>query len=418
VNVTDQNGCTSSKTFTVAQPAAALTATLTPHDVLCDGGASGSVESTVTGGTLPYTYAWSNGATSEDIISVVAAPYSLTVTDAQGCTAFTGTVVNQPVVLTLVPTVTDALCFGNSDGQIVIAVSGGEQPYYFDWGNQNDILLSVESETLDSLPAEDYFIRVTDKNGCIIEQYITVGQPALQQASFTTTDVLCFGDSTGIIDVTFTGGTAPFTNVWSDGQTTEDAVGLAAGTYTFMGTDSQGCKVGDTATIYQPDQIQLTYEITPVSCIDQSDAAIVISPYGGTMPYTYNWSNGQTTQNAENLVAGIYTLVLSDNNACSETFSFEIVINPMECMDIPNTITPNGDNYNDTWILENIELYPNAVVKIFNKWGNEIFTSGTTYIPWDGTDNGNPLPSEVYYYIIKLNNPADNQYTGTITIIR
>lgn len=418
VTVTDFNGCTNSATFSVVQPTTALTATLIPHDVLCNGDATGSIESSVSGGTMPYTYSWSNGAITEDIISIAAGPYSLTVTDAQGCTAFTGTVVNQPAALILTPTVTDALCFGNSDGQIVISVSGGEQPYYFSWGNQNDILLNNASETLDSLPAEDYFIRVRDKNNCIIEQYITVGQPALQQASFTTTDVLCFGDSTGIIDVTFTGGTMPFTNVWSDGQTTEDATGLGAGTYIFMGTDAQGCQVGDTATIYQPDLIEISYEITPLSCVDQSDAAIIVSPYGGTPAYSFNWSNGQTTQNAEGLVAGTYNLIITDNNTCSQSFDFEILTNGIECLDVPNTITPNGDNYNDTWILENIELYSNAVVKIFNKWGNEIYSSTGAYTPWDGTDNGNPLPSEVYYYIIKLNNPEDNQYTGTITIVR
>ncbi len=418
LTITDFNGCTSMSSFSVIQPNSALTATLVTEDVLCNGDATGSIESFVTGGTTPYTYLWSNGATTDEIISVQANPYSLTVTDAQGCTSFTGALVNEPSALILTPTVTDALCFGNSDGQIVISVVGGEQPYYFSWGNQNEILLNNASETLSGLIAEDYFIRVRDKNNCIIEQYITVGQPALQEASFTTTNVLCFEDSTGIVDVTFTGGTMPFTNVWNDGQTTEDAIGLGAGIYTFMGTDAQGCKVGDTAIIYQPDLIEITYEITTVSCVDQSDAVIFVNAYGGTPSYSFNWSSGQTTQNVEDLLAGTYILIITDNNTCSQSFNFEILTNDVECLDIPNTITPNGDNYNDTWILENIDLYTNAVVKIFNKWGNEIFSSTSTYIPWDGTDNGNPLPSEVYYYIINLNNPEDNQYTGTITIIR
>ena len=418
VTVTDFNLCTSSATFNVLQPNAALTASLNPTDVLCNGDATGSVLSTVTGGTLPYSYTWSNGVTSPNLNLVVADVYTLSIVDAQGCTAFTGTVVNEPLPLVLTPTVTDASCFGGADGQIVLSVNGGEQPYYFSWGNQNEILLNNASETIANVPAANYFIRIKDKNNCILEQTITVGQPAMQTAVYSVVDVLCNGDSTGLVDVTYSGGTPPFTTVWNDGQTTEDAINLPAGYYYFLGTDAQGCEVRDTMVVEQPAQIDLTYELTPVSCIDQSDAAINISPYGGNAPYDYAWSNGQISQNASQLIPGFYTLIITDANACVQSFNFEIQINEEECLGVPNTITPNGDNYNDTWILENIELYSNAVVKIFNKWGNEIYSSSEVYVPWDGTDNGNPLPSEVYYYIIKLNNPENNQYTGTITIIR
>ena len=100
------------------------------------------------------------------------------------------------------------------------------------------------------------------------------------------------------------------------------------------------------------------------------------------------------------------------------TITFEIEINPEECLMIPNTFTPNGDNYNDTWVIENLDLYPNATVKVFNKWGNEIYYTEIPYTPWDGMYRGNPLPSEVYYYIIILGNDEGNEYTGTITILR
>jgi len=418
VTVTDFNLCTSTASYTVNQPNAPLSASLNPTDVLCNGEATGAVVSTVSGGTLPYSYSWSNGMTSPNLTLINAGVYTLNVTDAQGCTAFTGTTVNEPLQLVLTPTVTDASCFGGSDGEIVLSVTGGEQPYYFSWGNQNEILLNNASETIMNVPAAIYFIRIKDKNNCIIEQNITVGQPAMQTATYSVVDVLCYGDSTGSIDVTYSGGTQPFTTIWSNGQTTEDAVNLPVGYYYFLGTDAQGCQVRDTAIVDQPELIELSYEITPVSCVDQFDAAINISPYGGNAPYSFVWSNGQNTQNADQLIPGLYSLVITDDNACSQTFNFEILINEEECLGVPNTITPNGDNYNDTWILENIELYSNAVVKIFNKWGNEIYSSSEVYVPWDGTDNGNPLPSEVYYYIIKLNNPENNQYTGTITIIR
>lgn len=418
VTVTDFNACVESMTFEVAQPAAPLEVLTSINDVDCNGANTGYIESSVTGGTVPYTYAWSNGESTADIYNLTAGVYTLTVTDAQGCTAFTGSTVNEPTALVVTPTVTDASCYGYDDGQIVLSISGGVQPYYFDWGNQNNILLNNPSETLDGLLANDYFLRVRDANGCVNEQIVTVGEPNPYEATYLVVDVDCNGNNTGSIDLSYTGGTSPYTTIWSDGQTTEDAVNLLAGEYTFIGTDNQGCTVEDNVIVGEPDPIEITYEITPVSCIDQTDAAIYINPYGGTLPYTYSWSNGSTDQNIDELAPGLYTLTITDDNTCVQSFDFEIIINPDECLGIANTITPNGDNYNDTWIIENIELYPNVMVKIFNKWGNEIYSSEGVYEPWDGTYNGNPLPSEVYYYIIRLNNPDQNEYTGTITIVR
>jgi gliding motility-associated-like protein len=121
----------------------------------------------------------------------------------------------------------------------------------------------------------------------------------------------------------------------------------------------------------------------------------------------------------EELEPGIYELTVFDDNNCENTFSFDVTEAFNECLVIPNTFTPNGDNYNDTWVLGNINLYPSATVKVFNKWGNEIFSNNDgTYDPWDGSHNGQPLPSGVYYYIIILNNEQNNQYTGTVTIVR
>ena len=114
----------------------------------------------------------------------------------------------------------------------------------------------------------------------------------------------------------------------------------------------------------------------------------------------------------------MYDVIITDDQFCSETFTFEILMNSDECVETPNTFTPNGDNYNDTWVIRNIELYPNATVKVFNKWGNEVYDTQIPYEPWDGTYRGKPLPAGVYYYIIVLDNEQNNEYTGTITIIR
>lgn len=419
VTVTDANACQETMSFDVIEPHAPLFIELSSTDVLCFGDAVGTIQSEVLGGTMPYTYLWSNGEVTADVETLVAGPYTLTVTDDQGCTAFSGAVIKEPAApLTFVPTVVDASCYTYGDGQIEIAIAGGTQPYYFNWGDENDILLNNASETLTDLFQGDYFIRVTDDNGCITEQLVTVNEPAPFVATSIISDALCFEEATGAIDLTLVGGTLPYSVVWDNGALTEDLTNILSGTYTFISTDNQGCVIEGEYFVDQPTIIDITEEIIPLTCIDQSDAAILIYPYGGTSPYNYLWSNGEVTQNIEGLLAGQFNVIVGDANGCAQTFDFEIYSNDEECIGIPNTFTPNGDDYNDTWLIRNIDLYPNASVKVFNRWGNEIYVSEGAYKPWDGIENGKPLPSAVYYYIIVLDNELDNKYTGTITIIR
>ena len=418
LTATDANLCVESMDFTVSEPNAALVVTTTVRDVSCNCGGDGEIETFTQGGTAPYTYSWSGGQTTANLIPTVAGTYTVTVTDAQGCTAFTGATVNEPTPLVANFTVVDASCFGYEDGSIEMTVSGGVAPYSFDWGNQNSIFLNNPSELLDSLPAEEYFIRVHDDNGCIVEQVINVDQPVEVVVTAVVTDPLCYEGTDGSIDLTISGGTPNYSTAWSNGATTEDITGLTLGTYVYTVTDAQGCIVEDSSRLNQPDLIEIEYDINGVSCIDQTDADIFVYPYGGTPEYTYLWSTGSTNQHLEDVLPGMYDVIITDDQFCSETFTFEILMNSDECVETPNTFTPNGDNYNDTWVIRNIELYPNATVKVFNKWGNEVYDTQIPYEPWDGTYRGKPLPAGVYYYIIVLDNEQNNEYTGTITIIR
>jgi gliding motility-associated-like protein len=419
VTVTDALGCSLSQSFQVSQPNAPLGVSVQPTSVKCAGGNDGSILSFVSGGTQPYNYAWSSNQTTTNIQNLTAGVYSLTVTDDQGCTAFTGTVVSEPAnPLTVSIDVTDPTCFGYSDGQIVLNVSGGTQPYYFNWGNENEILLNNPSETLDSVLAATYLFRIEDENGCLIEQLVSVNQPTPLEVTETVTNILCYGDSTGMIDLTVNGATPPYTTAWSNGQTTEDASMLPVGTYDYTVTDSQNCESRGIAEVTQPSEVKIDYTITNISCIDQADGQILVGAYGGMAPYSYSWNSGQNTPLITGLTPGTYTVTISDANNCASSYDLVVQSNAAECVGIPNTITPNGDNYNDTWILENIDLYPNAQVSIFNKWGNLLYETKGTYTPWDGTHHSQPLPSEVYYYIIRLGNTENNEYTGTITIVR
>ena len=419
VTVTDMNGCQIQTSFEIEEPTSPLSIVLSSQDAKCNGESSGSAQSIVTGGTAPYTYNWSNGSTNNSIINVSANTYTLTVTDANGCTSFSGTTVGEPTELLLTTTITDVSCYEYSDGEVVVDIQGGVQPYSFTWGNQNSIVLNNPSETLSGLVASDYLVRVRDANNCIAEVIVTVNQPSVFEAELSIMDVTCFDGTDGSIDMDLVGGTLPYSTVWNNGASTSDIANLAAGVYTYVTTDGQGCEIRGEGEVIQPSEINITYQIIPVSCIDQSDASIDVSGFGGTPPFQYLWENGEQGSVIEELAPGIYELTVTDDNNCENTFEFDVNGAFDECLIIPNTFTPNGDNYNDTWVLENLNLYQTATVKVFNRWGNEIFNNNqNAYVPWDGTDNGNALPAGVYYYIIILNNEQSNQYTGTVTIVR
>jgi gliding motility-associated-like protein len=424
INVTDNNGCQQSQTILVTQPAQGIASTVTMSPATCFGQASGAIDLNVIGGTAPYMYDWNNDGTgdtddSQDLQTIASGFYSVTVTDMNGCIHTTGAFVSQPAqALDVNAVITDPSCYGYSNGSIALQISGGTTPYYMAWGNQSEFLLNNPSELLSGLAIGTYYFRVRDKNGCIYEEYVTVNQPDTIQVDNVITDALCFGSSDGTITLTPIGGTQPYSYAWSNGSTNQNQTGLSAGYYNFTLTDSQGCKYQELLFVDQASEIIVSSQITPLSCIDEKDAIIDITSVGGTPPYIWQWSNGETTESIADLGAGNYTLLLTDAHNCVVTKTYVITTTDAECVNPVNTFTPNNDNYNDTWIIENIELYPNAEVSIFNRWGNLLYQTKGVYTPWDGRFKGNPLPAEVYYYIIKLNNGIDNQYNGTVTIVR
>lgn len=419
LTVTDQNGCAKAATFDVTQPLTALNTIITNTAVLCNGGTDGGAQAYASGGTAPYSYAWSNGASTAGINFVPAGVYTLTTTDSKGCFSFAGTTIQQPPApLSAIVNVTDASCYNYSDGSVQLNVSGGTQPYAFVWSNNVEVVLNNPSETLNNLSANNYLVRIRDKNNCEWEQIITVGQPAPFIAQASSTSNLCYGDSTGSIQLVVNGGTTPYTYLWSDGQTTQNAVNIPSGNYSVSITDAQGCIVRDTVFVSQPLAIYVNVDVTNISCIDHTNGAINLTVAGGIQPYSFVWNTGQITEDIDNLDDGTYIVTITDNNSCSR--SETVVLLPMdnECVDPVNTFTPNGDDYNDTWVIANLHLYPNARVEVFNKWGNLVHSQQGVYEPWDGKSNGEILPSDVYYYIIDLYNDQENKYTGSITIIR
>ena len=321
VTITDANSCTRTiSNIAVGQPAAAISGTTVVTNVACFGGNTGAINLTPTGGVGPYTFNWVGGATTEDRVLLTAGTYSVTITDANGCTGtVSGITVGQPAAaVSGTVVVTNVACFGGNTGAINLTPTGGVGPYTFNWGG------GVTTEDRTTLTAGTYSVTITDANGCTgTVSGIVVTQPAAAVSAVTVvTNIACFGSSTGAINLTPTGGVGPYTFNWGGGITTEDRTGLAAGTYTVTITDANGCTGTVSPTVSNVSAAALggTATKTDVSCNGGSNGTATVSVTGGTTPYSYSWApSGGTNATATGLAAGTYTVTVTDFNGCQIT---------------------------------------------------------------------------------------------------
>ncbi|RLF65771.1 MAG: hypothetical protein DRN30_03385 [Thermoplasmata archaeon] len=417
ITVTDNNSCVKVDSVEVSQPQEALSAIVNVDDVLCYGDSTGNIDLDVSGGSFPYSYLWSNGSTNQDIDHLPAGVYTVTVTDDNGCLAYSGAVINQPdTALYFTYTVDDVSCASYHDGGVSLNIMGGTAPYYLTW-DDTSYVINNNFENITNLGSGVYNVIITDYNNCSVNQTIIVNQPDSLLISYSAGIVSCYDGNNGNIDITIVGGTLPYQYLWSNGATTEDIGMLNTGTYTVEVTDSNGCVSTEDIFVGQFPEIIVDYYITPLSCKDQEDAAIDLTVIGGTDNYIFNWSNGEFAEDILNLASGYYSVNITDDNGCIKTIDFFIDQSFEPCLNIPSSFTPNGDGTNDVWVLQNIDRYPNCEVIIFSRWGKKVFESNGYSDPWDGSYNGGQVPSETYYYIIDLNN-GDEPYNGTLTIVR
>ena len=324
VTVTDQNGCTRVASGTVLQPGAPLSGSTFVTDVSCNGGSNGTVDLTPAGGTTPYTYNWGGGITTQDRTGLSIGTYTVTITDFNGCTAITSATINQPATSVSGSTTgTNVSCFGGTNGAIDLTPAGGTPGYTYNWGG------GITTQDRTGLTAGTYTVTITDANGCTSVVSATVTQPSAQlTGTRVVTDASCNGGSDGAIDVTVTGGTTAYTYLWYNGITTQDLTGLMAGFYTVTITDFNGCTTTVSSSVSQPPLLTGTTTVTNVSCFGGSNGSINLTPAGGTPGYTYLWSNGATVQDPSGLMAGTYTVTITDANACTRVVSATVTQSP------------------------------------------------------------------------------------------
>ncbi|HTB07629.1 MAG TPA: PKD domain-containing protein [Bacteroidia bacterium] len=326
VTVTDANSCTTTATVVVASSGATITPTLTSTNVLCNGGNTGTATVTgVTGGTTPYTYSWSSGQITTNITGLTAGTYTITVTDANGCTGTASVTVSQPTVVTASASNTAALCNGGN-GTATVTAGGGTPGYTYSWS-------SGPTTSTMTASAGTYTATVTDANGCTVTATTTITQPTAMTTTTSFVGAIC-GMSNGSASITnVTGGTPGYTYLWSTGAVTTTISAISAGAYNVTVTDANGCTT--IATVNVPnsggprDSIVSTVNIL---CYNGNNGSITLGVANGTLPYTFAWSSGQVTQNITGLTAGTYSVTVTDANGCIVTAN-AIITQPSQLRD-------------------------------------------------------------------------------------
>ncbi|PLW98899.1 MAG: hypothetical protein C0594_17800 [Marinilabiliales bacterium] len=193
--------------------------------------------------------------------------------------------------------------------------------------------------------------------------------------------------------------------------------GLSGGEYYLTVSDQNQCVKEYSYSINEPYALEIVTDIVNVSCRDKNDGEINLNVTGGTLPYVFSWSNGSEVQSLSSLSPGTYIIELQDVNFCTLIDTFIIDESNINCQQIPELFSPNGDGLNDVWLIGNVDLYPEISVKVFNRWGQMVFESEGYAEPWDGRYNGRELPMDAYYYVIILNEEYE-PVTGIVSIVR
>jgi len=314
--ITDEDGC---QITTPVYNVQNLGGTLSIDDIdidneICDNNL-GEIEIIISGGTEPYTFAWNNGETSQDIFNLSEGSYNNTITDANGCSVSTGnlTIINESGTLSLQNIAnTDELC-GNNSGAIDITVAGGTLPYNYLWNT------GETAQDLNGLEAGNYSCQITDANGCLISLNSTINNDngAIAVANTVVTNENC-GSEDGTINITVTGAANPIDFNWNSGDITEDLLNISAGNYSCIITDAMGCETNANATVVNNSgDLSLNNSIVTNEQCGAADGSIQLVVSGTATPITYLWSNGATTQSIDNLTAGTYSCIITDNNGCS-----------------------------------------------------------------------------------------------------
>lgn len=270
-----------------------------------------------------YNYSWSNQQITQTATGLTSGTYTVTVTDASGCTA-TGqgsATVNVSPVTFNAPQITPASCNGGTDGQIIVSINNALAPVQYTWS-----VTSATNDTASGLTTGSYTVTVVDAKGCSAtasyqvpeNSGIVLGTPAINP-------VQC--QNLGSVSVTATGGSGTLTYNWSGGFVNGNTISnLQAGNYSLTVTDATGCSISAAYTVPQiPSTLDVPFaSITNVNCFGGNNGSIAVTDTGATGAVTFAWSNNLTGATISNLFSGSYTVTATDAAGCTATATFNV----------------------------------------------------------------------------------------------
>ncbi len=340
VTVTDANGCARRRNIVISNTNGPAVTLLSQTNINCFGASTGLINISTSGGLAPYTYLWSNAATSQNISGLIAGDYTLTVTDANNCTATAVYTITQIAALTVNPTVTNAGCIANS-GSVSTSVAGGTAPYFYNWNNGST------TASINSLGAGNYSLTVTDNNGCTAAWsgvVIGLGSPS---ATFIVDNVSCYGLSDGSITTSVNGGNPPYTFLWNNGSTASSLNNIGGGSYSVTITDQSGCTANYTKTVQSPIPLILSANVNNINCYNGNSGSIQLIVNGGTSPYSYLWNNSATSNTISNLSYGTYNVTVTDSHNCIKIGGYSVLQNSLIQIDSAVVVDNNCNGGNN-----------------------------------------------------------------------
>lgn len=312
VTATDGDQCTATAMVTITEPTA-ITVNASATGVTGAGTNDGTAAANPMGGTPDYAYLWSNMETTQMISNLTPDNYTVTVTDANGCTAVEMVVVSNFDCsgLSIDFTTNNVTCNNGNDGSVTAVLNGGMMPITYMWSNTG------MGATISNLEAGTYSVTATDANNCQLTGSATVTEPMAITIMATGTNVTCNGGMDGTATAIATGGTGVLTYAWSNGMDGATITELSVGVYTVMVTDENNCTAMASVTITEPAAIVLAVTTTNETANGANDGTAFADVSGGAGGYTFIWSNNENTQEISNLSPGDYCVTVTDTDGCT-----------------------------------------------------------------------------------------------------
>ena len=324
LTVTDATGLSATGNIVINEPSALQTQMNVESPASTDN-TDGRATVVTSGGTEPYSFEWDNGETAETAVALGPGERSVIVTDGNGCTSSASSEISENIIalgVNISANKEQISCNGDSDIELSVDVTGGKGPFTFVW---ND---GIESESVNQarsgLGAGDYAITVTDALGTTAASSISIQQPDALTAEAFVLAAATTDQSDGKAEINITGGTAPFTYAWDNGETEATATTLAPGDRSVTVTDANGCSSVAVIAISE-DILELGVRVeatSEIACAGSTTGAVSAIVSGGKQPYSIAWSDGASAAELSGLSAGTYAVTVSDAVGQTATASY------------------------------------------------------------------------------------------------